>query len=61
METTRIMGEAFDITTRALQDSGQPIVVQQLIARRIIDISATGVRDAVQLSQQVLHALGLDA
>ena len=60
-ETTRIMGEAFDMTTRALHDSGQPPVVQELIARRIIGIAAKGVRDPVQLSQQALQALGIDA
>jgi hypothetical protein len=60
-ETIRIMGEAFDMTSLALHESGQPPVVQELIAQRIIDIASTGVRDPDQLSQQALQALGLDA
>ena len=60
-ETTRIMGEAFDTARHGLHDRGQPAVVQEIIAKRIIDIAATGERDPRQLAQQALKALGIDA
>ena len=37
-DATRAMGEAFDHARRMLHDRGQPTIVQELIARRIIDI-----------------------
>ena len=58
-ETTRIMGDAFDKVSRDLHDRGQPAVVQELIAKRIIDLAATGVRDPEQLAQQALRAFGI--
>jgi hypothetical protein len=60
-EMTRIMGDAFDEAARSLHDKGQPLVVQELIAKRIIDIAATGIRDPEQLAHQALRALGLSA
>jgi hypothetical protein len=35
-EATRLMGEAFDAACKGLRDTGQPIVVQEVIAKRII-------------------------
>ena len=57
----RIMGEAFDTARRGLHDQGQPAVVQEIIARRIIAIAATGVRDPEQLALQALESLGISA
>ena len=59
-DMTRIMGEAFDKAARALHDTGQPAVVQEIIAKRVIDIAATGVRDPEQLAQRALAALGVN-
>ena len=58
-ETTGIMGDAFNKAARHLHDKGQPAVVQELIAKRIIEIAATGVRDPEQLAQQALKAFGI--
>jgi hypothetical protein len=58
-ETTRIMGEAFDTARRGLHDRGQPAVVQEIIAKRIIVIAATGVRNPNQLAEQALKELGI--
>jgi hypothetical protein len=36
-EATRIMGEAFDAACKDLHDTGQPIIVKEVIAQRIIN------------------------
>jgi hypothetical protein len=58
-EATRVMGKAYDKARRALHDKGQPDVVQEVIAMRIIDIAATGERDPDELARRALQALGL--
>jgi hypothetical protein len=55
---TEIMGEAFDSACKELHDSGQPPVVYEVIARRIIDATRTGERDPVRLRNVGLAALG---
>jgi hypothetical protein len=57
---TRVMGEAYDRARRMLHDKGQPHVVQEIIAKRIIDIAATGERDPDELARRALRAVGLD-
>ena len=57
-ETTLIMGHAFECACKALQDLGQPDIVKEVIAKRIIEIAQTGERDADQLCLQALTALG---
>jgi hypothetical protein len=42
-----------------LHDRGQPQVVQEIIAKRIIDIAMTGERDPDELARRALQALGL--
>src|SRR4029077_6462561 len=37
-EATRVMGAAFDKVCRSLHDSGQPSIVKEVIAKRIIDL-----------------------
>jgi len=58
-EATRALGEAYDRARQMLHDKGQPDVVQEVIARRIIDIAATGERDPGELARRALQALGL--
>jgi hypothetical protein len=48
-ETTRIMGEAFDAACQALKGKGQPSVIQEIIARRIIASARKGERDPDRL------------
>jgi hypothetical protein len=54
---TEIMGEAFDSACKELHDSGQPSIVYEVIARRIIDATRTGERDPVRLRNVGLAAL----
>jgi hypothetical protein len=55
---TKIMGEAFDSACKELHDQGQPEIVYEVIARRIIDAARNGERDAVRLRNAGLAALG---
>ena len=53
------MGDAFDCATNGLQDTGQPGVVQEFIAKRIVDLAASGERDPQKLASMALHSLGI--
>jgi hypothetical protein len=55
---TEIMGEAFDSACQELRDSGQPPIVYEVIAKRIIDATRTGERDPMRLRNVGLAALG---
>lgn len=52
------MGEAFDSARKELRDSGQPSIVYEVIARRIIDATRTGERDVTRLRNVGLAAFG---
>jgi hypothetical protein len=56
---TRAMGEAFDRACYTLHDLGQPDLVREIIARRIIEVACDGERDPNELCAQALKALGL--
>ena len=55
--TTRILGEAFDAACNELQDAGQPVIVQEVMARRIIAAARRGERDLARLRDVALAAL----
>ena len=55
---TRIMGEAFDGACRELHDKGQPEIVYEVIAKRIIEAVKNGERDPIRLRNAGLAALG---
>jgi hypothetical protein len=57
---TNIMGQAFDSACRELHDTGQPAIVYEVIAKRIIDGVRNGERDPVRLRNAGLAALGLE-
>lgn len=59
-ETVHAMGDAFDQARKLLHDRGQPSVVQEIIAKRIIEIARTGERDADKMCKRVLTAFGID-
>jgi hypothetical protein len=59
-ETTRAMGEAFDKARKLLHDRGQPNVVLEIMAKRIIEIAGTGERDPDKMCRQALLAFGID-
>jgi hypothetical protein len=46
---TEILGEAFDGACKALHDRGQPPIVYEVIAKRIMDAAKKGERDPVRL------------
>ena len=58
-ETAHIMGRAFECACKALHDVGQPAMVKDVIAQRIIDIAKTAERDPNALCERALKALGL--
>ena len=43
-ETTALICQAFDLTCRDLHDKGQPALVTEIIAKRLIEIAARGER-----------------
>jgi hypothetical protein len=57
---TQIMGEAFDDACKELHGTGQPPIVYEVIAKRIIDAAKDGERDLVRLRNAGLAALGID-
>ena len=57
---TRIIGDAFDGACSELRDAGQPAIVYEVIAKRIIDAAKNGERDPVQLRNVGLAGLGFD-
>jgi hypothetical protein len=58
-EMTRIMGAAYDKACRQLHDAGQPELVQEIIAARILKFAREGERDSDRLCERVLQAIGL--
>jgi hypothetical protein len=57
---TKIMGEAFDAACKALRDTGQPALVQEVMARRIIAAARKGERKLATLRDAALAALPTD-
>lgn len=57
---TEILGIAFDSACQELHDRGQPAIVYEVIAKRIIDAAAQGERDPIQLRNIGLAAFGFD-
>jgi hypothetical protein len=53
------MGDAFDCITKGLHDTGQPDVVQEIIAKRIVELARDGERDPQKLANMALHSLGI--
>ena len=59
-KATRLMGEAFDAACKELNDTGQPALVQEVIAKRIIKAATKGERDPVRLRNAGLAAFRHD-
>ena len=57
---TQVIGEAFENACIQLRDTGQPTIVYEVIAKRIIDAARSGERDLVRLRNAGLTALGLE-
>jgi hypothetical protein len=59
-EATRLIGEAFDAACKGLRDTGQPALVREIIAKRIIEAAKKGECDPARLRAAGLAALGYD-
>jgi len=55
---TGVMGEAFDAACKDLRDTGQPDLVYEVIAKRIIEAAKSGERDPEKLRDWALTAFG---
>jgi hypothetical protein len=59
-QVTHILGDAFDSACKELHDKGQPTIVYEVIAKRIIDAAQNGERDPVKLRNIGLAAFGFN-
>jgi hypothetical protein len=57
-DATKAMGEAFDRACYSLHDNGQPHLVREIIAKRIIEVARNGERNPDELCARALQALG---
>jgi hypothetical protein len=55
-----VMTKAYGQACRMLRDKGQPEVVQEVIARRIVEIARTGERDPERICERVLAEFGIN-
>lgn len=58
-ETMAILVDAYDRAIAQLHDRGQPDIVREVIARRIIELAGRGKRDAMALCDAALTAIGI--
>jgi hypothetical protein len=56
-EAIAVMSEAFDAACKELDDTGQPKVVLEVMAERIIAAARTGERDPARLRKAALGGL----
>ncbi len=54
-----VMTEAFDAACRELHDTGQPHVVREVLAQRIIAAASNGERDPERLLEAALRGLAI--
>lgn len=60
-ETVKLLCDAYDSARRSLHDTGQPPLVNEIIAQRIIAFAEQGERDPEKLCESALKALGYKA
>jgi hypothetical protein len=58
-ETAAMLGAVFDKVIASLRDGGQPEIVREAIAKRIITLAANGERNPDLLCEAALAALGV--
>jgi hypothetical protein len=58
-DATAVVAEAFDQICRELHDTGQPDIVREVIARRVIEIASRGEQNPEKLCVATLSSLGL--
>ena len=54
-----IMRDAFERACKSLDEQGQPVLVQEVVASRIIRMARTGERDPKTLCEEALKGIGL--
>ena len=59
-ETTAAMGEAYEAALKDLHDTGQPQIVRDVIAERIVAAAKLGERDPVRLQEAALAGMPKD-
>jgi hypothetical protein len=57
-DATAAMSEAYDRACKSMHDWGQPVIIREIIAKRIIQLASMGERDPDQLCDQALKSLG---
>jgi len=60
-ETVKILLQAYDMARKSLHDKGQPEIVEQIIADRLVAAAKAGERDPEKLCATALTALGSKA
>ena len=55
--STRAMGEAYEKAWCMVQDQRHPADAKEIIARRIIEVATSGIRDTDELARRALVAL----
>jgi hypothetical protein len=58
-EITHVIADTYTQICKHLQDKGQPEIVREVIAERIINAAKTGGRDPARLRDIVLESFGL--
>ena len=57
-QATAAMTQAYEKACQSMRDWGQPDILKELIAKRIIDLARRGECDPDQLCEQALRSLG---
>jgi hypothetical protein len=58
-EQMAVMAEAYEVVRRTLHDRGQPELISEVIAKRIIELAKKGGLDSKELASQTLASFGL--
>jgi len=53
------MCAAFDMAKKAMHDCGQPELVHEILANKIIGLAREGESDPIELSKRALAGIGL--
>ena len=59
-QATQAMGEAFELACQDLRIGGQPAVVKEIMASRIIQAARNGERDPRRLAAKAMGAVGVE-
>jgi hypothetical protein len=59
-ETKRVMGVAYETTCAALRLDGPDDPIREIVAKKIIELTHSGMRDADQLCELALNEISLE-